>query len=137
MLFKSGDRERERDRDRQRDLPRGDRPGDERRERPTDRDRHGGRGNGTDGSSRMPGSKAVQRARSHLAELTGTGAERLSALTRTRDGWRVVLETVELERIPRTTDIMASYAIDLDSRGELLGYQRIGRYYRCDVSGEQ
>jgi len=84
----------------------------------------------------MPGSKAVLRAKAHLAELTGNAAEGLSSLTRTRDGWRVVLETVELERIPHTTDIMASYAIDLDARGELMGYQRIARYYRSDVSGE-
>ena len=85
----------------------------------------------------MSGSRAVQYAKAHLATLTGTAAEGLSSLTRTRDGWRVVLETVELERIPRTTDIMASYAIDLDGRGDLMGYQRIARYYRSDVSGDQ
>ena len=85
----------------------------------------------------MPGSRAVLRAKAHLAELTGNAAEGLSSLTRTRDGWRVVLETVELERIPHTTDIMASYAIDLDARGELMGYQRVARYYRSDVGGDQ
>ena len=140
-------RERDRDRDRDRDGPRRDRPVEERRERRRDEDRRpsgstssssSSNGNAASaGSSRMPGSKAVLRAKAHLAELTGNAAEGLSSLTRTRDGWRVVLETVELERIPHTTDIMASYAIDLDSRGELMGYQRIARYYRSDVSGDK
>jgi hypothetical protein len=86
----------------------------------------------------MPGSKAVERAKAHLAQLTGGMAEGVSALHRTRDGWRVVLETVELQRIPHTTDIMASYAVDVDgSSGELMGYQRVARYYRSDVDGER
>lgn len=137
-------RERERDRDREaaaRDRPADERPlrerpADDRRERRRDEARHSV-GNGSDGGSRMPGSKAVARARAHLAELTGRRSEGVSSLTRTRDGWRVVLEIVELERIPRTTDILASYAIDLDGRGELMGYQRVARYYRSDVDGER
>ena len=126
-------RHRERDRDREgvrRDRPAGDRPAERRREE----GRSGGNGSG---SPKMSGSRAVTCAKEHLAELTGNVAEGLSSLTRTRDGWRVVLETVELERVPRTTDIMASYAIDLDSQGDLMGYQRIARYYRSDVDGEQ
>ena len=83
---------------------------------------------------RLTGPIAIQRARQHLVELTGRRPEAISALQRTRDGWRVVLEIVELERIPQTTDILASYAVDLDSEGELMGYQRVARYYRCDVT---
>jgi hypothetical protein len=123
---------RDRDRDAARPGAAEDRPG--RR----DEDRHGSGGNGdAAGSRRMPGSQAVARAKAHLIELTGSPPEGVSSLTRTRDGWRVVLEIVELERIPRTTDILASYAIDLDANGELIGYQRVARYYRSDVSCEQ
>jgi hypothetical protein len=61
----------------------------------------------------------------------------VSALQRTREGWRVVLEIVELQRIPRTTDILASYAVALDNNGELMGYERVNRYYRSDVCGDQ
>src|SRR5688500_7302758 len=135
-------RERDRDRDRDRDAPRRDRPVEERGKRRRDEERRpsssGSNGHGTasGSSSRMPGSKAVLHAKAHLAELTGNAAERLSSLKRTREGWRVVLEKVELERTTHTTDSMASYAIDLYSRGELMGYQRIARYYRSDVSGE-
>src|SRR4051812_19005883 len=55
---------------------------------------------------RVSGSVAVTSAKAHLAELTGQRCESVSALNPTRDGWRVVVEVLELERIPRTTDIL-------------------------------
>jgi hypothetical protein len=85
----------------------------------------------------VSGAAAVRYARAHLADLTGKQAEAVSALTRTSDGWQIVLEIVELERIPQSTDILASYAVDLSNDGELMGYQRIDRYCRCDVGGDR
>jgi hypothetical protein len=86
---------------------------------------------------RLSGSAAAEYAKAHLLDLTGQPCEAVSSLSRTRDGWRVVLEIVELERIPRTTDILASYRVDLDEDGELMGYERIHRYCRNDVDGAQ
>jgi len=86
---------------------------------------------------RVGGAAVVARAKEQLVELTGQACESVSALSRTRQGWRVVLEVLELERIPRTTDILASYAVDLDENGDLLGYARTHRYYRNDVDGDQ
>ena len=86
--------------------------------------------------SRMTGSSAVAQAKKHLLDLTGQACETVSSITRRPDGgWNVQLEVVELERIPRTTDILASYAIQLDDQGELLGYERVNRYYRNAASG--
>jgi len=84
----------------------------------------------------MTGSQAVQHARQHLSELTGKQCESVSSLIRRPDGWNVTLEVVEMERIPQTTDIMASYLIELDDEGELLRYERVARYYRNQASGE-
>ena|SRR5687768_6982488 len=98
--------------------------------------RRGGRGDRLPRDGRMSGAAAVRYARSHLAELTGRQPEAVSALTRTDDGWRVVLEIVELERIPQSTDILASYAVEVDGDGDLVGYQRVDRYYRCDVGAD-
>jgi hypothetical protein len=83
----------------------------------------------------LTGSKALAFARAHLAELTGGEAESVSSIAPTRDGWRVTLEVVELERIPRTTDILASYIVELDESGELLRYERVARYYRNQAGG--
>jgi len=97
----------------------------------------GGGGGQTGKSRQMSGSTAVSYAKAHLLDPTGQPCEAVSSLNRTRDGWRVVLEVVELERIPQTTDILASYQVELDEDGELMGYQRINRYYRNAVDGEQ
>src|SRR6476660_315941 len=72
-----------------------------------------GRNQRSNGKSRpkMPGSAAARKAMQHLAQLTGQMPESISGLTATGDGWKVVLDVVELERIPRTTDVMASYEV--------------------------
>jgi len=85
---------------------------------------------------RLSGSAAADYAKAHILDLTGHPCEEVSSLCRTHDGWRVVLEVVELERIPRTTDILASFQVELDDEGELMAYQRIHRYCRNEVDGE-
>jgi len=95
-----------------------------------------GNGHAT-GSCRISAGRAVEQARAQLRELTGRDCESVSALQRTRGGWSVQLETVELERIPRTTDIMASYAIEIDERGDLVNYERVARYYRNQATSEE
>jgi len=141
--IKRRDREREREpeRDRNGDSNRelrrrdgDDRPAQKKHRHDGERDRDRNGESASAGRRRLTGPIAVQRAKQHLIELTGRRAEAVSALQRTRDGWRIVLEIVELERIPQTTDILASYAVDLDSEGELMGYQRVARYYRSDVT---
>jgi hypothetical protein len=84
---------------------------------------------------RLSGSAAVARAKEHLHELTGAVAESVSGVAPSDDGWSVTLEVVELERMPRTTDILGTYLLDLDDRGELLRYERVARYYRNQAGG--
>ena len=42
----------------------------------------------------------------------------------------LTVEVCELERVPNTTDVLASYVVQLDDRGGLLGYKRDRRYQR-------
>jgi hypothetical protein len=86
-------------------------------------------------SGRISGPKAVAAAKENLEELTGQPVESVSGLMRTRDGWAVSLEVVELERVPRSTDLMASYRVEVDNEGELMGYERMARYYRNQPGG--
>lgn len=44
--------------------------------------------------------------------------------------WRVCVDVVEVARIPDTTSLMATYEVDLDEDGDLLGYRRVRRYHR-------
>lgn len=84
----------------------------------------------------LSGAAVVEQAKTHLLDLAGRECESVSGLTRTHDGWDVMLEVVELERVPQTTDILASYLLRLDERGDLLGYERVARYYRNQAGGE-
>jgi len=90
-------------------------------------------GNGHEGRPRMSGAKAVVRAKEFLFELTGQEAESVTGLRAEHGRWKVALDVVELERVPRTTDVLASYELELDEEGELIGYKRLGRYYRSQV----
>lgn len=70
------------------------------------------------------------QARGQLEELTGRRAEAVTSVERVDDGWRLCIEVVELERVPATTSILGAYEVALDHEGNLLGYNRIGRYHR-------
>lgn len=102
--------------------PRPDPPPRERRER---RPREGLRSG--------PLADAVRRAREHLRELQGADAETVSSFERTADGCVVTLEVVELRRIPDTTDVLASYRLELDGDGDLLACRRVRRYHRSEA----
>ena len=102
------------------------------------RDRGSARhGDGDSRSSKLTGNSAVARARRYLNDFTGNDAESISGVAHARDGgWDVRLEVVELERIPRSTDILATYAVELDRHGELMRCERVARYYRNQAGGE-
>lgn len=77
--------------------------------------------------------RAVHAAREQLKQLHGADAESVSSFGRTRDGWRVTLEVLELRRIPPTTDVLASYLVELDGDGNLVAYERLRRYHRSEA----
>jgi hypothetical protein len=96
--------------------------------------RHGGRG-ATRRSRRSPGNrlnaaKAGQAALRQITELTGKEPEGVTGVERGEDGWVVGVEVVEDRRVPSSTDILATYEIELDTDGELMSYRRVRRYPR-------
>ncbi|MER5376660.1 gas vesicle protein [Streptomyces sp. NPDC002132] len=74
--------------------------------------------------------EVLRQARAQLAELTGMTAESVSSFTQTEDGWSLEVEVLELERVPDTMSLMASYEVELDPQGQLTGYRRVRRYER-------
>ena len=97
-----------------------------------------GHDNGGNGATRprLPGARAVRLAREFVEEFTGREAESVSSLVRSGEGWAVTFDVVETEKIPRTTDIMGSYLVELDGGGELVRCERTGRYVRGQAAGE-
>jgi hypothetical protein len=72
----------------------------------------------------------TREALRQVADITGRVPDTVSAVERTDDGWRVEVELVELERVPATTNILATYEVEMDDDCSLVGYRRLRRYYR-------
>jgi len=77
--------------------------------------------------------QAVERAREQLRQLSGVEPESISSFERIGDGWRVTFEVLELRRIPETTDVLASYVVELDENRNLVSYGRVRRYQRSEA----
>jgi Gas vesicle synthesis protein GvpO len=76
---------------------------------------------------------AVRGALEQFAGLTQLEPVGATGVRREGDGWSVLVDVVELERIPSTTSVMATYRVDLDGSGELTGYERLRRFTRGSV----
>jgi hypothetical protein len=87
-------------------------------------------------AAKLNGATAAALAREQIEQLTGHPVEAITGLSRQQDGWTVMAEVVELQRVPPTTDILATYRIELDQDGDLMGYDRVNRYYRNQAGGE-
>ena len=87
--------------------------------------------NGSD--SRLSARDLAREARATIEDLTGRKPETVSALQWDGESWLITVETCEMSRIPNTTDVMASYVVQLDDNGGLLGYKRERRYLRGEA----
>jgi gas vesicle protein GvpO len=75
-------------------------------------------------------------ARETIQDLTGYPPESVSGMQWDGETWLVTVDVCELERIPNTTDLLASYVVQLDDSGGLLGYKRTRRYQRGQAEEE-
>lgn len=90
-----------------------------------------GRGRGRQDRTVRASALAVSRkAVRQLAELIGRSPESVSMLTEDEHGWRLRIEVVELERVPQTTSVLATYEVQADHGGDVRSYRRINRYTR-------
>jgi hypothetical protein len=75
-------------------------------------------------------------AAEQLVELTGKELEGVTGIERTDDGWTVMVDVVELRRVPSTTDLLATYEVEVDAGGDLRGYRRAHRFVRGSAGEE-
>lgn len=75
----------------------------------------------------------VERLRSEFADVTGLEPEATTGMERTADGWAALIDVVELARIPRSTDVLATYEVQSDEDGSLLSFDRVHRYRRSEA----
>jgi len=78
----------------------------------------------------------VKLAREQVADVTGQNVESISGFHHVDDeGWTVTVEVLELERVPNTMDLLATYAVTVSDDGDVTGMERRRRYHRSAVDG--
>jgi gas vesicle protein GvpO len=85
---------------------------------------------------RLSAAELGQAALTTVQELTGYDPEAVTGLEWDGDSWRVTVDVLELARIPNTTDVLASYVVQLDEGGTLRGLRRAKRFQRGQASEE-
>jgi hypothetical protein len=79
---------------------------------------------------------SIEKGVVQLAALTGREPESVLGVTRVDDGWELTVEVVELERIPPSTNLTATYEAELDEDGNLVSYRRSGGDHRKRAAAE-
>jgi hypothetical protein len=78
----------------------------------------------------------MRSGREAFASLFGHEPESVLGVEKVDDGWRLILEVTELERIPWTTSVMGTYEVHLNEHCDLDGYRRTRLYYRNQAGSD-
>lgn len=73
---------------------------------------------------------AIHAAVTEFAQIAGRQPDGVTGVRPTGSGWSVLINVVELERIPASTSVLATYRVDVDRDGVLQSYERLRRYTR-------
>jgi Gas vesicle synthesis protein GvpO len=79
---------------------------------------------------RLSAGELSEAAMRTVQELTGYQPEAVTALQWDGEFWDVTVDVLELSRVPNTTDVLASYVVQLDEGGTLRGMKRAHRFVR-------
>jgi len=66
----------------------------------------------------------AERAKEQLAELTGFSPVAAVGGFKDEEGWHITVDAVEMTRIPNSTDIIGTYAVTLDSEGNMVKFEK-------------
>ena len=81
--------------------------------------------------SRLRAADAIQAATAQFGVVTGLTPHAVTGIrSRGEGGWSVLVDVVELARIPDSTSVMATYRVDIDADGELAACERLRRFMR-------
>ena len=86
-----------------------------------------------DEGGRLSARELTLAAMETIEDLTGYPAESVSGLQWDGESWLATVDVLELERIPSPTDLLATYVVQLDEGGNLLGYKRTRRFQRGQI----
>ena len=81
--------------------------------------------------SRQRPADAIRAATEQFGAVTGMTPHAVTGIrSRPEGGWSVLVDVVELARIPDSTSVMATYRVDVDAGGDLCACERLRRFTR-------
>ena len=72
----------------------------------------------------MNANEIVVKAREEFISLGKKSADGITGLSKTKEGWSILMEALERKAIPDTMDVLGLYELRLDDEGNLLGLDR-------------
>jgi hypothetical protein len=72
----------------------------------------------------MNANEVINKAQEEFVRLGKTPANGITGLSKTEEGWAILLEALERKAIPDTMDVLGLYELRLDNEGNLLGLDR-------------
>jgi hypothetical protein len=72
----------------------------------------------------MNANDVIKRAQEEFVRLGKKPADGVTGLSKTEEGWAVLLEALERKAIPDSMDLLGLYELRLDNEGNLLGLGR-------------
>jgi hypothetical protein len=82
----------------------------------------------------MNANEVIEKAQQEFVRLGKKPADGVTGLSKTEEGWAVLLEALERKAIPDTMDVLGLYELHLDNEGNLLGLERKKLRKRGDTS---
>ena len=81
----------------------------------------------------MEPKEIIESAKKQLADLTGFKEPAEVGLKKEKEGWVVTCEIIEKKSIPEGMDILGTYEVHLDAKGDLLGYEKTAMRKKMDT----
>lgn len=80
--------------------------------------------------------EVIKKAKEGLGELTPLKLNTVIGATKDEDGggWKVMVELLEKASIPDAMDLLGTYEVLLDERGEIVEFERKGMRKRGDTT---
>lgn len=77
--------------------------------------------------------KLISSAKVQMEALTGLLADSVTGISKVDSGWKMMINMLELKRIPPSTDVLVNFAADLDVEGNVTGFERSRSYLRNQI----
>ena len=81
----------------------------------------------------MEPKELIEKAKKQLADLTGFKEPAGVGLKKEKEGWMVTVEIAEKKSIPDGMDILGTYEVHLDVKGNLISYEKVAMRKRMDI----